>query len=144
MIKKLLVATLTPLLLIWVTSVAPPAAQGQQLAQATPLPAAGLIPLGVTVIEMRAVVAGWSAKKDILGKHVQNGRKEDLGTIQDIIITPKNEAAFAIIGVGGFLGIAERLVAIPTRQLKVQDGHFLLAGATKDTLTRMPPFIYSH
>ncbi len=144
MIKKSLIASLTPLLLICMTMVAPPAVQGQQLAQATATPAAGVIPLGVTVIEMRAVVAGWSAKKDILGKHVQNDRKEDLGTIQDIIITQKDEAAFAIIGVGGFLGIAERLVAIPTRQLKIEDGHFLLAGATKEALTQMPPFIYSH
>ncbi len=109
-----------------------------------PPPAAGVIPLGVTVIQMHAVVAGWSVKKDILGKHVQNSRKEDLGKIEDIIITPKDQAAFAIIGVGGFLGIAEELVAIPAHQLKPENGYFLLAGATKAVLRAMPPFVYAH
>jgi sporulation protein YlmC with PRC-barrel domain len=107
-------------------------------------PPAGVIPLGVTVIQLRAVVAGWSVKKDVLGKHVQNSRKEDLGKIEDVVITPNDQVAFAIIGVGGFLGIAERLVAIPASQLKAENGYFLLPGATKDVLSAMPPFIYAH
>ena len=49
----------------------------------TPPPAAGIIPLGVTVIEMRAIVVGWSAKKDLLGHTVQNDKKENLGKIDD-------------------------------------------------------------
>jgi hypothetical protein len=114
------------------------------IAQSPTPPAAGLIPLGVTVIEMRAIVAGWSAKKDILGKHLLSDHNDDLGAIEDIIITPNDQASFFIIGVGGFLGIPNRLVAIPVRQIKMQNGRFVLAGATKDTVRAMPPFVYSH
>lgn len=145
MMKKFALFATLPMLLI---SGNVATAQRAQLSQATTPspspPAAGVIPLGVTVIEMQAIVAGWSVRKDIIGKHVQNDRKEDLGKISDIIITQKDQAAFAIIGVGGFLGIAERLVAIPMRQLKISGDHFLLPGATKDVLTKMPPFVYAH
>jgi hypothetical protein len=91
-------------------------------AEASGAPAAGVIPLGITVIEMHAVVAGWSAKRDLLGKDVQNDKKQTLGKISDIIVTPNNSVSFAIIGVGGFLGIPSRLVAIPMRQLRLENG----------------------
>ncbi|MEA2719285.1 MAG: hypothetical protein QOJ39_1149 [Candidatus Eremiobacteraeota bacterium] len=119
------------------------------LAQTTPapsasVPAAGVVPLGVTVIEMQAVVAGWSVKKDLLGKGVQNEKKENLGKIEDIILSRNDSASFAIIGVGGFLGIGERLVAIPMSRIKLQSGQLVLAGATKDNIRAMPPFVYAH
>ncbi|MDB5028505.1 MAG: photosystem reaction center subunit [Candidatus Eremiobacteraeota bacterium] len=111
---------------------------------ATPPPAAGIVPLGVTVIEMRAIVVGWSAKKDLLGHTVQNDKKESLGKIDDVIISPRSSVSFAIIGVGGFLGIGGRLVAIPMSQLKLEGSQLVLPGATKDALKAMPPFVYSH
>jgi sporulation protein YlmC with PRC-barrel domain len=119
-------------------------AQQQTPAPPSPTPVAGEIPLGVTVIELRAIVTGWSAKKDLLGKTVQNDKKEKLGKIEDIIISPKTSVSHAIIGVGGFLGIGERLVAIPIGQLRVTNGQLVLPGATKDVLKAMPPFVYSH
>jgi sporulation protein YlmC with PRC-barrel domain len=110
----------------------------------TPPPTAGAIPLGVTVIEMEAVVVGWSAKKDLLGKPVVNDRKEKLGNIEDIVLAPNGSASYAIIGVGGFLGIGTRLVAIPMKQIKLENGQLVLSGATKDVLKGMPPFVYAH
>jgi sporulation protein YlmC with PRC-barrel domain len=141
--KYALLGTVPLLVLVCGIAVAAPK---EQLAQesAPSAPVAGQIPLGVTVIQMRAIVAGWSVKRDVLGKNVQNDRKENLGKIEDLIVTPQDQAAFAIIGVGGFLGIAERLVAIPTQRLKIVGDHFLLNGATKENLQAMPPFVYAH
>ncbi len=128
-----------------VAALAPASAQTRAPATAaTPVPAAGEIPLGVTVIEMRAVVVGWSAKRDLLGKNVQNDKKANLGKIEDVIVSPANSVSFAIIGVGGFLGIPSRLVAIPMKQLKLESGQLVLPGATKENLTAMPPFVYAH
>lgn len=106
-------------------------------------PVAGRSVLGVTVVEMEAIILGWSAKKDLLGKNVQNDAKEKIGEIEDIIITPDKAASFAIIGVGGFLGLGERRVAIPFQQIKLQGNQLVLPGATKDALKALPEFKYA-
>lgn len=118
-------------------------------AQTTPpaTPVAGKAQLGVAVVEMDAVVAGWSAKRDIIRKAVVNDKMEKIGTVEDVIITPKPDASvpaatFAIIGVGGFLGMGKHEVAVPTEQIKLQEGKLMLAGASKDALKALPKFEY--
>lgn len=104
---------------------------------------AGTVPLGATVIEMEAVVVGWSTRRDLLGKPVLNDTGEVVGKIEDVIITPDNSISFAIIGVGGFLGLAKHDVAIPADQLEVVGAKLVLPGATKAALRELPPFVYS-
>lgn len=118
-------------------------------AQTTPpaAPVAGKAQLGVAIVEMDAVVAGWSAKRDIIKKAVVNDKMEKIGTVEDVIIAPKPDtgvpaATFAIIGVGGFLGMRQHEVAIPTEQIKLQEGKLMLAGASKDALKALPKFEY--
>ncbi len=102
---------------------------------------AGSSTLGVTTQELQTVYAGWSAKKHLLGEAVYNDAGEKIGTIEDLIITPDNRASYAIIGVGGFLGLGQREVAIPMNQLtKPNHGKLVLTGATKDALKTMPEF----
>jgi sporulation protein YlmC with PRC-barrel domain len=115
--------------------------------QANP-PVAGATPLGVTVTEMEAVVVGWSVKKDLLGKTVTNDKKERIGKIEDIIVAPGSgskmpHASVAIIGVGGFLGMARHDVAIPTDQIRIEGTNLMLPGATKDALKATPEFQYA-
>jgi sporulation protein YlmC with PRC-barrel domain len=119
----------------------------QPSAQPPAAPVAGRTPLGVTVIEMEAVVVGWSTRHDLFGKTVVNDKNEKIGKVVDLIISPAKgdnapAASFAIIGVGGFLGLGKRDVAIPTHQLKLQNKQLTLPGATKDALKAMPPFEY--
>ncbi len=83
----------------------------------------------------------------MLKKPVVNDKNEKIGTISDVIISPNPDvklpaASFAIIGVGGFLGIGKRDVAIPMEQIKLQDTQLVLPGATKDALKALPPFEY--
>jgi hypothetical protein len=103
---------------------------------------AGVAPLGVTVTAMDAVVLGWSAKKDVLGQAVVNDQNQKVGKIDDIIITPKDFVSYAIIGAGGFLGMAKHDVAVPMSQLQYRDNKFVLPGATKDALKALPAFEY--
>jgi len=111
----------------------------------SPAPAtvAGKVPLGVAVAEMNAVVLGWSAKKDVLGKTVYNEKGDKVGTVDDVIITPDNAVSFAIIGAGGFVGLAKHDVAIPMGQIKIQEDRFVLEGATKDAIKALPNFEYA-
>lgn len=119
---------------------------GVASAQSPAAPVAGKAPLGVTVVEMEAIVVGWSAKQDLLGKTVVNDKNDKIGKIEDLIISPGKgdapAAPFAIIGVGGFLGMGKHDVAIPMAQLRIQNKQLTLPGATKDALKALPPFVY--
>lgn len=104
--------------------------------------ATGQVPLGVTQVEMNSVISGWSAKKNLIGKTIVNDQNQKVGKIDDIIIAPDNAASYAIIGVGGFLGLAKHDVAIPFNQFKMQGTDFLLPGASKEKLKALPKFEY--
>lgn len=104
---------------------------------------AGSTVLGVAAIELRDVTMGWSAKRQVLGKAVFNDKNERIGTVDDIVIAPDKAVSYAIIGAGGFLGVAKHDVVIPVSQFKLVDGKFVLAGATKEALKSMPPFEYA-
>ena len=105
----------------------------------------GSTQLGVAVAELRDVTTGWSAKRQVLGKTVFNDGGDGIGKVDDIIVAPDKAVSYAIIGVGGFLGVGRHDVAIPVSQIKQQgDGKFVLAGATKDAIKAMPPFEYAN
>jgi len=104
---------------------------------------AGSTTTGVTVEELKTIALGWSAKKQILGKPVYNDKDEKVGDVDDLIIAPDSSVSYAIIGVGGFLGLGERQVAIPVNRFKNSEGRIVLPGATKDALQAMPSFQYA-
>lgn len=133
---------------LWV-GLASAQAPAQSSGQPPPVPVVGRAPVGVTVIQMEEIVLGWSTKRDLFGKTVVNDKNDKIGKVEDLIISPSKVAngpvaTFAIIGVGGFLGMGKREVAIPTEQLKLHNKQLTLPGATKETLKAMPPFVYQN
>jgi sporulation protein YlmC with PRC-barrel domain len=104
---------------------------------------AGVQTIGVNQEEVKILAVGWSAKKNIFGKAVYNDNSEKIVTIDDVIISPDHTVSFAIIGVGGFLGMGKHDVAIPMNQLEVDQDHFILPGATEVALKALPPFEYA-
>ncbi len=77
---------------------------------------AGSTSLGVTAEELRGVMLGWSAKKQVLGKTVYNESNEKVGAIDDLIIAPDRAVSFAIIGAGGFAGTGRSCSPAPPRK----------------------------
>jgi sporulation protein YlmC with PRC-barrel domain len=120
-------------------------AGGLLMMGATPAAAqvAGSTTLGITVTELRDVMEGWSAKRQVIGKDVYNDKQERVGVVEDIIISPSKTVSYGIVGAGGFLGFDRRDVAIPVSQFKLTDGKLVLPGATKESLHAMPPFEYA-
>src|SRR6266576_1704187 len=86
----------------------------------------------------------WSAKKNIMDKTVYNDDNEKIGNVDDVIFSRnKSAASFAVIGVGGFLGVGTHDVAVPLSQIKHEGDKLILPGATKDALKAMPEFKYA-
>jgi sporulation protein YlmC with PRC-barrel domain len=99
--------------------------------------------VSVSTTELREVATGWSAKKQILGENVYNEVGDKVGEINDLIVTPTKALSYAIVGVGGFLGVGEHEIAVPVDRLKQVKGQIVLPGATKDALKAAPKFEYA-
>lgn len=104
---------------------------------------AGSAVLGVEATELRAVALGWSARKQVLGKPVFNEGGQKIGTVDDIVVAPDLSVSYAIVGAGGFLGVAKHDVAVPVSQFREEGGKFILDGATRDKLQALPSFEYA-
>jgi len=81
-----------------------------------------------------------------IGKSVYSSadpESDNIGDVNDLIVSEKGEITHAVIGVGGFLGIGEKNVAVPFDELKVveRDGDLrLVYSATKEQLQAAPAF----
>ena len=62
----------------------------------------------------------WRASK-LAGVAVYGPEKKDVGKITDVLLSKDGKAEFVVIGVGGFLGIGEKDVAVPFDQIKFTD-----------------------
>lgn len=59
----------------------------------------------------------WRASK-VVGLSVYNDANESLGSINDLLTDKSGKIVAAVVGVGGFLGVGERYVAIPFEKVK--------------------------
>ena len=62
----------------------------------------------------------WRASK-LKGLDVYNSRNEKIGDIREVLLDQSGKAEAVVIGVGGFLGIGERDVALPFSEIKFVD-----------------------
>jgi len=83
---------------------------------------------------------------NIIGETVYNGSSadaENIGEVNDIVIGANGAIESVVIGVGGFLGIGEKNVAVSFNDVKwaEKDGdRWLVVPATKDQLTAQAEF----
>lgn len=78
----------------------------------------------------------------LIGDDVKNPEGEDLGKIEEIMIDVDNgRVAYAVLSFGGFLGIGNKLFAVPwsAMALDVEDEAFVL-DVDKETLEEAPGF----
>jgi sporulation protein YlmC with PRC-barrel domain len=77
---------------------------------------------------------------ELIGKDVRNLRGENVGNIEDIVLD-QNEGSFAVISVGGFLGIGARDVAVPLDELQLGDDDvIMMSETTEEQLREMPEY----
>src|SRR6185295_2395550 len=59
----------------------------------------------------------WRTSK-LIGLNVYNDSNESLGSINDLLTDKNGDIKAVVIGVGGFLGVGEHLVAVPFDKVK--------------------------
>lgn len=81
----------------------------------------------------------------LIGANVQNGADENLGAINDIVLSEDGQIDAVVIGVGGFLGIGEKNVAVNFDSIDKStdaDGNVQLRlEATREQLESAPAFV---
>jgi hypothetical protein len=96
----------------------------------------------LTKIDPQSLATGYRTSK-VVGSTVVNEANETVGTIDDLIVTPSEKVPFAVLSVGGFLGMGTRYVVVPYSSLQVKDNKMVLPGATKESLKALPEFKYA-
>jgi hypothetical protein len=101
----------------------PPAAAGQQSQEQKENPLA-------------AMPAG-----DVIGAEVQNQEGDTVAEIVDLVKREDGEDLFAVLSVGGFLGVGDKKVVVPVNELEVgQEGQIVMAAASEEQLKDMPEY----
>ena len=107
---------------------------------AVPYPAQGQ-PVEIAVVDVKAVEKGFRASQ-LKDKRVVNDKGERIGSLDDIVIG--SSGVFAVLQVGGFLGVGSRLVAVPYSSLVFDESgrEVTLPGASREALRKLPAFQY--
>jgi sporulation protein YlmC with PRC-barrel domain len=112
------------------------------LISASPFPAFSQV-VELVIVDVKAVARGFRASK-LKGTNVLNDKNEKIGEIDDIIIA-RDRAVFAVLQVGGFIGVGGHLIAVPFQSLTLDDSgrKITLPGASRDALKRLPEYKHS-
>jgi sporulation protein YlmC with PRC-barrel domain len=96
----------------------------------------------LVTVDVNTVAQGYRVSK-LTGSNVTNEKNEKIGTIDDFVIA-RNRSLFAVLQVGGFLGLGGHLVAVPYDSLVIDDegSKIQLPGASKDELKKLTEFKY--
>src|SRR5580658_9866869 len=97
----------------------------------------------IAKVDVQTVAAGYRASK-LIGSSVLNEANETIGKIDDLLVTRDGKEPYAVLSIGGFLGIGARMVVVRYDSLRFDaDKKIVLPGGTKDGLTMLPPFEYA-
>ena len=109
------------------------------VAQDTTIPAAQELKSDATI-----ALDGEISANDLINKSVKNAANENVGDINDVRIDNSGKVAAVIVGVGGFLGLGEKDVALTFDQIKLardSDGNLVVtADVTKESLEAAPEY----
>jgi len=83
-------------------------------------PATAMRPEASSTSTAKAYSGQWRLYK-MIGLDVYNQNNEKLGDISELLVDQTGKIQTAILGVGGFLGVGERMVAVNFDQLKFVD-----------------------
>lgn len=93
-------------------------------------------------VDVQKLAAGYRASK-VIGSNVVNDANETIGKIDDLLVSPDGKQPYAVLSIGGFLGMNTHLVVVPYDTLKFTGNKMTLPGGTKEGLKLLPEFKYA-
>ena len=93
-------------------------------------------------VDVQKLAAGYRASK-VIGSSVHNDANETIGQIDDLLVSLDGKEPYAVLSIGGFLGMGTHLVVVPYDALKFGDNKAVLPGGTKESLKMLPEFKYA-
>ncbi len=129
-----------------VLAAAPALAQTNQPAGTMPAPSAGDSSFGAKE-PVRMDTGNWMTQEQsgqwrasrLEGLDVYNDNNEKIGDISELLVDSSGKIQAVIVGVGGFLGIGERDVAIPFEQIRLVNEPRAVATTGTDPNASIPP-----
>ncbi len=88
-----------------------------------------------------STIPGGLTAEEIIGRDVVNKNGEEVGQVETLVIQPDKGDVHAVISVGGFLGIGDRDVAVPLKELDFgTENVTLMSQQTKEDLEALPEY----
>jgi sporulation protein YlmC with PRC-barrel domain len=94
---------------------------------------------------MKSVPADGSTVTNFYKQSVYDTKQSKIGTIDDVLLDKQGKVSALIVGVGGFLGVGEKDVAVPFKALKVAEKNgdrYLVMNTTKEALQSAPGYTF--
>jgi hypothetical protein len=96
----------------------------------------------IVKLDVQKLAAGYRASK-VIGSSVVNDANETIGKIDDVLVSSDGKQPYAVLSIGGFLGMGTHLVVVPYDTLTFADNKVTLPGGTKEGLRMLPEFKYA-
>ena len=91
------------------------------------------------------MTSGEISASELLNENVVNAANESVGDVNDVILDANGKVASIIVGVGGFLGMGEKDVALSFDKLTFardnDNGLVVSSDATKESLQAAPAYV---
>jgi len=119
------------------------------------------IPIMVAALAMGAAIPSWAAQdtnammatvpndaatvSTYYNEDVYDTQENKIGDVNDILLDADGKVAAVIVGVGGFLGVGEKDVAVPFKALKIAEKNgdrYLVMNTTKEALQSAPGYTF--
>ena len=91
------------------------------------------------------MTTGEISASELLDENIVNAANESVGDVNDVILDANGKVASIVVGVGGFLGMGEKDVALSFDQLSFardnDNGLVVSTNATKESLQAAPAYV---
>jgi hypothetical protein len=98
--------------------------------------------VAIAKVDVQTVQGGYQASK-VIGNAVVNDADQTIGKIDDLLVTRDGKEPYAVLSIGGFLGMGTKLVVVRYDSLQFTDKKIVLPGGSKDGLNMLSAFEYT-